>query len=64
MTEPPDELVTVKTEIDTKTPSQRLRAVLFVEYYQKAITEPFDLWYSKEMETIINARKALLEPET
>ena len=48
---------------DDKSPSKRLRAVLFVYYKQKQIVEPFNLWYSNQIETYINAWKAHLEGE-
>ena len=46
-----------------KTPSQRLRAVLFVEYKQGTHLEPFDIFYSHRMETIIDSIKEKLEPK-
>lgn len=63
MTATPEALVDVKKELDTKTQSQRLRAVLFVEYRQKKPQGTFDEFYGREMDTIIESRKARLEPE-
>jgi hypothetical protein len=44
-------------ESGVKTPSQRLRGVLFVLWQQKYADEPFDVWYEKQMERIINRIK-------
>lgn len=64
---PPEEALMDTTEIqDTrkiKTPSQRLRAVLFRVHEQGGATkETFDEWYKSEMEKIINHYKAKLTP--
>lgn len=61
--EAPDELKTVAKELSFKTPSQRLRGVLFVEYRQKKPDQGFEEYYLKEMERIIEYRKSKLEPE-
>jgi len=55
----PDE--TSKT--DGKTPSQRLRAVLFVRWKQLGKTGDFDAYYRKSMEHFIDTVKEKLEPE-
>jgi len=63
--EPP---VEVKTDIQTKTPSARLRGVLFVLYKQLDGQElvkgkSFELFYSEQMNRVIDDFKAQLEPE-
>lgn len=62
--EVPEELHTVAKEMQFKTPSQRLRAVLFVEFKQRGQGTNFDAYYVDEMNKIIEYRKSLLEPET
>jgi hypothetical protein len=61
--EVPDEQVSVDTQRETKTPSQRLRAVMFVDWTQKGKKGSFDAWYAEKMEIIINKIKSTLEPE-
>jgi hypothetical protein len=58
----PEELVTVDREIQTKTPSQRLRSILFVAFQQQAQEKSFDLFYNNRMAQICDAEKAKLEP--
>lgn len=41
-------------EVGSKTPSQRLRASLFVLWKAKYSDMPFDVWYEQQMEKIIN----------
>lgn len=43
-----------------KTPSQKLRAVLFLLWKQLSVEEPFDTWYAKKMEDIIEKFKEKL----
>lgn len=48
----------VTTELDAKTPCQRLRAVLFVHY--KAVgetSEPFEVFYLRQMQRVIDGYK-------
>lgn len=59
----PAQLKEVKGQFDTKTPSQRLRAVLFILWKQIGQTGEFEDFYRNEMETIINIYKNKLEPE-
>ena len=60
----PDELVAVKGELDVKTPSQRLRSVLFIWWKQTAEPKPsFEEFYHKKMEAMIEHIKTKLEPE-
>lgn len=60
----PSELKEVKGEFDTKTPSQRLRAVLFVLFKQAKVSGEFDDFYKRHMERLITDLKNQLEPET
>ena len=48
---------------NSKTPSERLRNVLFVYYKQQNIQEDFEVWRIREMERIINGYKEQLHPE-
>lgn len=61
--EPFTESVEVKSEVDEKTPSQRLRGVLFIlwkqEYQDKYGT--FNEFYQKTMERIIDQYKLKLD---
>lgn len=59
---PPSEVVRVDTERHQKTPSQRLRAVLFVLWQQQRRSESFDEFYAHQMEPLIEAVKAQLAP--
>lgn len=51
----------IKSEVDTKTPSQRLRAVLFVLYDQEGRPGEFSEYYSKKMEKMIDFIKDKLD---
>ena len=53
-------LYTVEKELNQKTPSQRLRAVLFVYWKQNGAGE-FEDFYNHWMETFIDKIKAQLE---
>ena len=44
-----------------KSPSQRLRNVLYVMWEQKNLKDPFDDYYRKQMEIIINHFKSKLD---
>jgi len=48
-----DGSVKIETSLDNKSPSRRLRDVLFVWYKQDGSTELFDDWYCHKMEQII-----------
>ena len=48
---------------ETKKPSQRLRAVIFIMWKQKGMEGSFDQFYNKKMEYIIGQFKEKLEPE-
>ena len=64
---PTDGKMEVKSELETKTPSQRMRSVLFVWWNQltKAgkMDKPFPQFYSEQTDRIINDLKGNLEPE-
>jgi hypothetical protein len=48
-------------EVDTKTPAQRLRSVLFVRWKQLGEPETFRIYYDKSVEYFINSVKEKLE---
>lgn len=51
----------IEEEDADKTPSKRLRAVLFRLWHQRKVEEPFDVWYRKQMEVIIDKVKEKLD---
>lgn len=59
----PAELRDVKGEFDQKTPSMRLRAVLFVWWKQQNEPGEFDHFYRRNMERIIDYAKRKLQSE-
>lgn len=63
MDEQPGELKDVKGEFDIKTPSQRLRATIFVWWKQQNEPGEFEEFYRKRMETLIDYVKDQLKPE-
>lgn len=60
----PAELKEVKGQFDTKTPSQRLRAVLYILWKQADGTGEFEDFYKRRIEDIINSVKRKLEAKT
>jgi hypothetical protein len=59
------DIPTDPVELDQKTPSQRLRAILYV-YWQKLDGEhnkvaPFDVWYATQMERLIEHYKQKID---
>lgn len=60
----PEDLISLpratKYEEEDKSPSQRLRAVLFVLWEQRGSPKTFDEFYRQRMEQIINSAKELL----
>lgn len=62
MGENPAELKDVKKELETKTPSMRLRATLFVAWRQAGEPGEFETFYRHRMENIINGVKRELQP--
>lgn len=62
--DPVDEIVEVKAPLGFKSPSQRLRSVLFVAFQQqKPPDTTFEEWYLRKMEAIIERQKQQLQPE-
>lgn len=61
--EPEDEMVEVKTELDEKTPSQRLRGVLFILWKQQYMHKygTFNEFYQRTMERVIDQYKERLD---
>lgn len=57
------EVVEVKNQLEGKTPSQRLRAALFIYWKQEGEKESFDAFYAHHMEKLIDFVKAKLEQE-
>lgn len=55
------ELIVVKTEKGTRSPSQRLHSALFVLWKQGGEQGDFDSWYKRRMEEIIDGIKAKLQ---
>lgn len=54
------ELVTINTDLNMKSPSQRLRSVLFVLYRQLNSLDSFQEFYVKQMEKMIEHFKSKL----
>ena len=61
--EPPVGIFKVKKDMDNKTPSQRLRAVMFIFYKQLNTDEDFNTWYIKKVNKMIENIKNKLEPK-
>lgn len=59
----PVELKEVKGQFDKKTPSARLRAVLFVFWKQADGTGDFEDFYRKRIDDVIELFKKKLEPK-
>jgi hypothetical protein len=55
------DIIEVKSEVDRKSPSQRLRGVLFVLWEQEGRNGDFTNFYNTKMENIINHLKSKLE---
>lgn len=53
----------IKGEFDSRTPSQRLRSVLFVWWSQAGKQGEFEDFYLKKMEGLIEAVKQKLQPQ-
>lgn len=61
--EPPESIMEVHNKFGFKTPGQRLRGVLFVQFQQQHPPDTtFDEWYLRRMEEIIDRQKQQLEP--
>ena len=59
--EPKAPLVKINTDLETKTPSQRLRAVLYVYFKQKNEGTDFEAFYNARMNQLIEMIKNKLE---
>jgi hypothetical protein len=59
--ETPEDTYSVNRELNTKTPSQRLRSVLFVLFKQKQTATSFEQFYESEMEQFIQIVKEQLD---
>lgn len=59
----PAELKEVRGQFETKTPSQRLRSVLYIRWRQASGQGEFETFYHREMDGIINSIKQKLEPK-
>lgn len=59
----PDELVDVKSEFQTKTPSMRLRAVLYVAWEQAGKPGEWETFYTHKMNFYIEDIKRSLNPK-
>jgi len=59
----PVEFKEVRGQFDVKTPSQRLRAVLFVQFKQTKMPGEFEDFYRRQIERMIDDIKSQLQPE-
>lgn len=61
---PPEELLKVDTERESKSPSERMHSILFVEWKQKDPTakESFSSYYPRRMDQICERLKSALNP--
>ena len=55
------DVVEVTTGLEHKTPSQRMRAILWLLWKEAKTDEPFETFYSKRMEGLISWLKTKLE---
>lgn len=58
----PEAPIEVKSELKEKTPSQRLRAALFVFWQQQGSAGDFEQFYKAKMHQFIESVKAKLDP--
>ena len=56
-----DKTINVEKKLEGKTPSQRLRSVLFILWEQEGAKETFDTFYIERMENIIDWVKNKLD---
>lgn len=54
------ELPEIVLDKDEKSPSERLRSVLFIYWQQQGIKEPFDIYYRRAMDKFISQVKEKL----
>lgn len=55
-----DDMVTVKGDAEIKTPSQRMRGLLYGAWSQTDKSKPFPDYYASRMETMLDALKTEL----
>lgn len=58
----PSELCDVKGEFDRKSPSQRLRAILFLLHKQQESSLSFEEFYLRHMSKLVQQHKDMLGP--
>jgi len=56
-----EDIPTENVEDKSKTPSKRLRAVLFILYKQKGIKKDFEIYYRQQVDKIIEYVKTKLD---
>lgn len=56
-----EEKMTIKTVKAGRSPSQKLRAALYTLHQQQEISEPFQPWYERQMQTLIESVNKQLE---
>ncbi len=56
--EKPDDMISVKADMEGKSPSQRQRAIIFVLFKQQNNIKTFNEFYERTMEAIIDKLKA------
>ena len=57
------EMKEIRGQFETKTPSQRLRSLLYIWWKQSSGQGEFESFYQRQMEQIINTIKEKLEPK-
>lgn len=57
----PEATVEVKAKAEVKTPSQRMRSVLFAIHRETGSKEDFDAFYNRRMNTILSTLKSELD---
>ena len=56
-----EQLEQIRKDVGGKTPSQRLRAVLYIKYVQSKSQKSFESYYAHQMEQIIDQVKSRLD---
>lgn len=59
--EEPTEKIVVNTGNTGRSPSQRLRGAFYSLHQHQELSEPFQTWYERQMEALINGVKAQME---
>lgn len=60
--DPESKVITIDSKLDEKSPSQRLRSVLYVYWKQNGLKKDFATFYKEKMEGIIEMVKSKLDP--